>query len=68
MKTRVTLFVDLLHAGFRSAYSLTLNMEAISSSQTLAGFCRSTWHYISEHRTLQSSSKPNTNLECTNLI
>jgi hypothetical protein len=36
------------------AYSSTLNMEAICSSENSVNFQRTTWHYISEDRTLHS--------------
>jgi hypothetical protein len=36
------------------AYSLTLKMEVICSSETLFDFQWTTWHYIAEDRTLVS--------------
>jgi hypothetical protein len=36
-----------------SAYSSTLKMEAICSSETLVDFQRTTWRYIPEDSTLQ---------------
>jgi hypothetical protein len=38
-----------------SAYSSTLKMEATCSSETPADFQLTTWHYISEDRTLQDT-------------
>jgi hypothetical protein len=49
-----------------AAYSLTLKMEALCSSETLVDFQRTTQRYIPEDSTLQYFSLPKTSFKTCN--
>jgi hypothetical protein len=49
-----TLFATCFHAGFFLGLSLPLKMEAKLSYETSVDFQRTTRHYISQDKTLQS--------------
>jgi hypothetical protein len=58
----------MLHAGFFLAYSMTLEMEVICSSETFTGFDSTARCYIPEDGTLHSFCRENLKSNITILI